>query len=71
MIGDKDFVLFGVLVWYEPLQEPLQVRFQVLMKISISLNDPICSLICSVSHPGISSLMSCKVECVSVVTTGL
>ena len=27
MIDDKGSVLFGVLVWYEPLQEPLQVRF--------------------------------------------
>ena len=71
MMSDEDFVLFGVLVWYEPLQEPLQVRFQVLMKISISLNDPICSLICSVSLSGKGSLMSYQAECVLVVTTGL
>ena len=32
MICDEDFVLFGVLEWYEPLQEPLQVRFQVPIK---------------------------------------
>ena len=32
MMGDEDFILFGMLVWYELLQESLQVRFQVLMK---------------------------------------
>ena len=48
MIDDEDFVLFGMLLWYEPLQEPMQVQFQVLMKRSNSLNDPVCSLTCSV-----------------------
>ena len=48
MIGDEDFVLFGVLEWYEPFQEPLQVRFQVSMKKSDFLNDPVGSLTCLV-----------------------
>ena len=44
MIDDEDFVLFGVLVWYEPLQG----RFQVIMERSNSLNGPVCSLTRSV-----------------------
>ena len=48
MMSNEDFVLFGMLVWYESLQESLQVRFQVLMKRTNSLNDPVCSLTRSV-----------------------
>ena len=71
MMGNEDFVLFGVLVWYELVQESLQVRFQVLIKRSNSLNDPVCSLIRLVWHSGIGGVKSCKAECVSVVTIGL
>ena len=69
-MGDDDLVFVGVLVWYEPLQKPLPVWFQVLKKRSNFLNDPICSLICSVWHSRKDCVKSCKPECVLVVFTG-